>query len=116
MASNNSVILYGNITGDPELRHTPKGTAVVSFSVAVNRRWKGDDGEPREETTFLECRAWANQAEAVAKHWHKGDPILLEGRLQQEKWETESGEKRQKIVIILEHFSFTHGRKEAEGK
>ena len=112
MASFNKVILAGNITRAPELRYTPKGTAVCEIGLAINRTWKDDAGTKKEDVTFVDVTFWAGTAETVSKHLRKGDPILLEGRLNLETWEDkQTKEKRSKIAVVGESFSFIGGPK-----
>lgn len=107
MASVNKVILIGNLTRPPELRYTPKGTACCEIGLAVNRKWKTDTGETKEEVTFLDVTFWGKTAETVTKFCKKGDPIYLEARLQMDSWEDKtSGQKRSKIRLIAEEFQF----------
>jgi single-strand DNA-binding protein len=107
MASFIKVILMGNITRDPELRYTPKGMAVTRITVAVNRRWRAETGELREEATFVDVDAYGQQAETLAKHLKKGNPILVEGRLRQHSWEDkQTNQKRSILRVDLERFSF----------
>jgi single-strand DNA-binding protein len=107
MASFNKVILAGNLTRDPELRYTPKGSAVVEFSLAVSRTWKTESGETKEEVSFIEIEAWGRQGEVIAQYMRKGRPLLVEGRLKQESWEDkETHKKRSKLKVVLEGFSF----------
>ena len=81
MANFNKVILAGNLTRDPELRYTPKGTAIANFGLAINRKWKSESGESKEEVTFVDVEAWDRQGEVIAQYFKKGSPILVEGRL-----------------------------------
>lgn len=107
MASFNKVILAGNLTRDPELTHTPKGTAVGKFSLAINRNWTTETGEKREEVTFVDVKAFGRQAETVAKFLRKGRPLLVEGRLNLETWDDKAtGAKRSRTVVVMESFSF----------
>jgi len=85
MASYNKVILLGNLTRDPELRYTPKGTAVARLGLAVNRSYKSETGETKEEVTFLDVDAWGKQAELIAQYLRKGNPLFVEGRLRLDK-------------------------------
>lgn len=102
MASHNSVTLMGNLTRDPELRHTPSGMAVASFGLALNRQTKGG-----EEVTFVDVTVWDKQAETAAKFLTKGRLVLIEGRLKQEKWEDKSGGgNRSKLVVVAERVTF----------
>ena len=106
MASFNKVILMGNLTRDPELRVTPKGTAVCQIGLAVNSSYKDKDGNSREEVTFVDVDVFGRQAEVIAKYMNKGRPILVEGRLKLDSWETKEGEKRSKLKVILDSFTF----------
>lgn len=107
MASYNKVILMGNLTRDPELRYTATGTAVAKLGLAVNRRYKTSAGEQREETTFVDCTAWARAAEVLCEYKRKGDPLLIDGRLQYSTWEDrETGQKRSKLEVVIENFQF----------
>jgi single-strand DNA-binding protein len=118
MANFNKVIIAGNLTRDPELRYTPKGTAVVKFGVAINRSWKSETGEKKEEVTFVDVDAWERQAEVIAQYFRKGRPILVEGRLQLDSWEDKTThEKKSKLKVRLESFSFidTKGPEDASG-
>ena len=106
MASFNKVILMGNLTRDPELRVTPKGTAVCQIGIAVNSSYKDKDGNAREEVTFVDVDVFGRQAEVIAKYMNKGRPILVEGRLKLDSWETKEGEKRSKLKVVLDNFQF----------
>jgi single-strand DNA-binding protein len=107
MANFNKVILMGNLTRDPELRYTPKGTAIARLGLAVNRRWKSETGEMKEEVTFVDVDAFGKTAETIAQYMKKGRPILLEGRLRYETWEDkQTNQKRSKLGVVLESFSF----------
>ncbi len=110
MASFNKVILMGNLTRDPEMRVTPGGTSICKFTVAVNRKFKMQTGEEREEVAFIDVDAFGKQAETISKFFTKGKPILVEGRLKQDKWEDKNTkEKRSKLGVSLEGFSFVSG-------
>jgi single-strand DNA-binding protein len=107
MASFNRVILAGNLTRDPELRYTPKGSAVAGFGLAVNRTWKSESGESKEEVSFIDIEAWGRQAEVIAQYMRKGRPLLVEGRLKQDTWEDKNTHQKQsKLKVVLETFSF----------
>ena len=107
MASFNRVILAGNLTRDPELRYTPKGTAVARIGLAVNRTWKSETGEMKEEVTFIDVDAWGRQAEVIAQYLRKGRPLLMEGRLKLDQWEDKNTHQKQsKLKVVLESFSF----------
>ena len=107
MASFNRVILAGNLTKDPELRYTPKGTAIASIRLAVNRTWKSETGEMKEEVSFVDVDAWGRQAEVIAQYMKKGRPLLVEGRLKQDTWEDKNTHQKQsKLKVVLEGFTF----------
>jgi single-strand DNA-binding protein len=107
VATVNSCIPAGNLTRDPELRHTPKGTAVIGAALAVNRSWKNEAGEKQEEVSFIDFRAFGKTAEIISQYFRKGGNILLQGRLQQERWQDkQSGENRSKVVLVAESFQF----------
>ena len=115
MPSVNKVILIGNLTRDPELRYTPKGSALCEIGMAVNRKYKLESGEQREEVTFLDISFWGKQAEVVAKWMKKGRPLYVEGRLQMDTWDDKTtGQKRSKIKIVAEDFQFLGGDRAGE--
>ena len=110
MASFNKVILMGNLTRDPELRYTPKGTAVAKLGLAVNRVWRDAEGQQQDETTFVDVDAFGKQAETLGQYMQKGRPILIEGRLKLDQWEDKNtGQRRSKLGVILEKFTFVGG-------
>lgn len=105
----NKVILLGNLTADPETRTTPSGQSVTSFSLAVNRTWNDAGGQRQEETSFINCTAWGQRGEAIAKYVQKGRQLLVSGRLQQRSWDDkETGKKRSAIDVVVEEFSFVN--------
>lgn len=107
MASYNKVILIGNLTRDPELRYLPKGTAVVRLGLAVNRRWRSESGEEREEVTFVDVDAFGRQAETLAQYMKKGRPLMVEGRLKLDSWEDKTThQKKSRLGVVLESFTF----------
>ena len=107
MANFNKVILAGNLTRDPELRYTPKGTAVAKIGLAINRKWRSETGEMKEETTFVDVDCFGKTAETIGQYLKKGRPILIEGRLRYETWEDkQSGQKRSKLGVVMESFQF----------
>lgn len=106
MASYNKVILMGNLTRDPQLSYLPSQTAVVDFGLAVSRRWRGTDGQQREEVCFVDCRAYGKPAETINQYMNKGKPILVEGRLVLDSWEGKDGTKRSKHRVSVERFQF----------
>ena len=87
MANYNKVILLGNLTRDPQLSYLPSQTPVCEFGLAVNRRWRGQDGQQKEDTCFIDCRCYGKQAETFNQYMNKGKPVLVEGRLQLDTWE-----------------------------
>jgi single-strand DNA-binding protein len=103
MASFNKVILLGNLTRDPEVRYTPKGTAVTELGMAVNRVYTAENGEKREETTFVDVTLWGRTAEIAGEYLKKGRPVFIEGRLQLDTWDDKtSGQKRSKLKVVGE--------------
>ncbi|HTV61203.1 MAG TPA: single-stranded DNA-binding protein [Verrucomicrobiae bacterium] len=107
MASFNKVILAGNLTRDPELRYTPKGTAIARLGIACNRKWKSETGEMKEEVTYVDVDAFGKTAETIGQYLKKGRPILIEGRLRYDTWEDkQSGQKKSKLGVVLENFQF----------
>lgn len=116
MANFNKVILIGNLTRDPELRVTPSGTSICKFGLAVNRTYTTQDGEKREETTFVDIDAFGKPAEIISKYMAKGRPILVEGRLKLDQWEDKNtGDKRSRMGVVCENFQFLGGRGEGDG-
>ncbi len=104
----NKVILMGNLTRDPEVRTTPNGQSVANFSLAVNRSWKGSDGNQQESVSYIDCVAWGRTGEVIAQYMQKGRPILVSGRLDQRAWE-QDGQKRSKVEVVVEDFNFVGG-------
>src|SRR5438309_1089650 len=113
MASFNKIILMGNLTRDPELRYTPKGTAVAKIGLAVNRTWKTESGEQKEEVSFIDIEAWGRQAEVIAQYMKKGSPLFVEGRLKLDSWEDKNTKQKvNKLKVVLESFNFIGGPRE----
>jgi single-strand DNA-binding protein len=111
MANFNKVILAGNLTRDPELRYTPKGTAIARIGLAINRNWTTETGERKEEVTFVDVDAFGKTAETIGQYFKKGRPILMEGRLRYETWEDkQTNQKRSKLGVVLESFQFMDTR------
>lgn len=107
MASFNKVILVGNLTRDPELRYTPKGTAIAKIGLAVNRVWTNEAGEKKEEVTFVDVDVFGRTAENVGQYMRKGSPILIEGRLRLDQWDDkQTGQKRSKLGVVAETVQF----------
>ena len=115
MANFNKVLLIGNLTRDPELKHTPSNQAVASIGLAVNRNYTTKDGEKREETTFVDCEAWGRQAEVMSQYLAKGRPVMIEGRLKLDQWQDKDGNNRSKLRVVVENFQFLGGRGEGGG-
>lgn len=117
MANFNKVILAGNLTRDPELRYTPKGTAVTRIGVAINRTWKSETGESKQEVTFVDVDAFGRTAEVVSQYLKKGRPILIEGRLRYETWDDkQTNQKRSRLSVVMENFQFMDsGRPDSAG-
>ena len=106
MACFNKVLLMGNLTRDPQLSYLPSQTAVVEFGLAVNRRWTGKDGAKKEDTCFVDCRAFGKPAETINKYLSKGRPVFIEGRLDFDSWTAQDGSKRSKHRVTVENFQF----------
>jgi single-strand DNA-binding protein len=116
MANFNKVILAGNLTRDPELRYTPKGMAIAKFGLAINRTWKSETGETKEEVTFVDVDSFGKQAELIGQYFRKGKPILMEGRLRLDTWDDkQTNQKRSKLAIVLESFQFIDSNRPGDG-
>lgn len=102
----NRVLLIGNLTRDPDMKYLSNQTPVVNFGMAVNRRWKGNDGEKKEEVCFIELTAFGSTAETMNKYLTKGSPVFIEGRLTFQTWESKDGQKRSKLFVTVEKFQF----------
>lgn len=102
MASFSKVILMGNVTRDPEVRFAGSGTPIAGFGIGINRRYKGNDGNLKDETCFVDITFFGKQAEVCQNYVHKGDSIVIEGRLKQDNWEGKDGQKRSKLVVVGE--------------
>lgn len=105
----NQVTLMGNLTRDPELRQIPSGQSVCNFSLALNRSFKGSDGEWQEATDYVDVIAWAGLGERVAQYVTKGRPVLVSGRLQSRQWE-QDGQKRNKLEVVANDVTFLGSR------
>lgn len=111
MANVNKVILIGNVTRDPEVKFTPKGSAVTDIGLAINRNYTLDNGEKREETTFVDVELWGRLAEIAGEYAKKGRPIYIEGRLRMDSWEDKtSGQKRSRMKVVGENLQLLGGR------
>jgi single-strand DNA-binding protein len=115
MANLNRVLLIGNLTRDPEIRYTPKGTAVAEIGMAINRVFTGEDGEKREEVTFVDVTLWSRLAEIAEQYLKKGRPVFIEGRLQLDSWDDkQTGQKRSRLRVVAENLQMLGGRGEGE--
>lgn len=115
MAYINRVILAGNLVRDPELRYIPSGTAVASFTIAVNHRYR-QEGELKEEVSYIDVVAFGKMGETSANYLKKGRPVLVDGRIQQRRWETQEGEKRSKVEVVAYNVQFLGPRREEGGE
>ncbi|HTL66715.1 MAG TPA: single-stranded DNA-binding protein [Lacunisphaera sp.] len=116
MANLNKVMLIGNLTRDPELRVTPKGTAICQFSLAVNRKFRDESGADREEVTYVDIEAWGKSGENIAKYCTKGRPLFVEGRLRLDQWEDKNTkEKRSRMKVVCDNFQFLGSGRGNEG-
>ena len=109
MNSVNTVILLGHMTRNPRLTHTSSGKAVCDFGLALNRRWLDLNGDSHQETTFVDVTAWNQQAEVISAYCQKGRPVVVEGRLEQERWESPAGEKRSRLKVVAQRVTFLPG-------
>ena len=114
-ASINRVVLVGNLTRDPELRHTPSGTAVCSLRLAVNTRRKDESGQWTDKPNYFDITVWGQQGENCAQYLSKGRPVAIDGRLEWREWEAQDGAKRQAVEVVAESVQFLGGRQESEG-
>lgn len=116
MASFNKVILMGNLVRDPELRYTPKGTAVCKIGLAMNRVWYDDAGNKKEDVTFVDCDAFGKTAENISQYMKKGNPIHIEGRLKLDQWDDkQTGQKRSRIGVVVESCQFLYSASHGDG-
>ncbi len=113
-ASINRVVLVGNLTRDPELRHTPSGTAVCSLSLAVNTRRKDESGQWTDKPNYFDITVWGQQGENCAQYLAKGRPVAIDGRLEWREWEAQDGAKRQAVEVVADSVQFLGGRMEGE--
>lgn len=105
----NKVVLMGNLTRDPEVRTIPSGQTVTNFGLAVNRTWRGADGNQQESVSYIDCVAWGKPGEIIAQYIQKGRPLLVSGRLEQRSWD-QDGQKRSKVEVVVEDFNFVDSR------
>lgn len=115
MPNLNRVMLMGNLTRDPELRYTPSNTAVANLGLAINRKWKDQQGQQQEETTFVDCEAWGRTAEVLNQYLKKGRPVYLEGRLRLDQWQDKEGQNRSRLKVVVESFQFIDSKQGGPG-
>ena len=115
MVSINRVVLVGNLTKDPELRHTPSGTAVCNLRLAVNTRRKDETGQWTDKPNYFDITVWGNQGERCAQYLAKGRPVAVDGRLEWREWETPEGSKRQAVEVVADSVQFLGSRGEGDG-
>ena len=111
MPSINKVIVMGNITRDPQQSFLPSQTPVVEFGLAMNHKYKKQDGTQVDDTCFVDCQLFGKRAEVVNKYFKKGDPIFIEGRLRFESWQAQDGTKKSKLRVLVENFEFVGSKK-----
>ena len=118
MPNFNQVTLIGNLVRDPELRYTPKGLAIAKLGMAINRKWRNEAGEEKEEVVFVDIDAFGRQAETLGQYVRKGNPLFVQGRLKLDQWDDkQTGQKRSRLGVVLESFQFLasgKGRDEGE--
>ena len=116
MANLNKVMLIGNLTRDPEIKYTPKGTAIAAFGLAVNRNYTTETGEKREEVTFIDIEAFGRIAEIIGEYCKKGRPLFIEGRLKLDSWDDKAtGQKRSRLKVIADQIQLLGGREGGPG-
>lgn len=109
-------IVAGNVTRDPELRTTTSGTQVCSFSIAVNRSYRGNDGNQQDQVSFIECIAWGKSGETIAQYVKKGSGLLVSGRLEQRSWDDKNtGQRRSRTEVVVDDFTFIGGGNSGNG-
>ena len=112
----NIVVIGGNLTADPEVKHLPSGTAIAEFTVVINERWKSDDGNVQEKAHFIRCHAFGKTAENIAKYFKKGERIIVDGALSQDSWDDkETGKKREKTRVKVSGFQFVEKGNKPQG-
>jgi len=115
MRDYNKVILMGNLTRDPEKKSFEGGKQVTNFTIAVNRKWIGPEGQEAKEVSFIDCQSWGKQGETIATYFFKGNPIFIEGRLKQDTWIDKDTQKKQsRLRVVVDHFSFLDSKKSDE--
>jgi len=115
MPSLNKVLIIGHLTRDPQLSYLPSQAAVAEFGLAMNRKYKKQDGSPGEEVCFVNCLIFGKRAEVIRSYFKKGDPIFVEGRLRFESWTADGGSNRSRLRVFVENFEFVGHRSKAAG-
>ena len=114
MSDLNQTYLMGNLVQDPELKSISSSNKVANFTIALNRKWTGSEGQEAEEVSFIDCLCYGKRADTICKYFSKGRKILIEGRLKQEKWEDKTTKKMQsRVRVIVENFHFVDSKKDA---
>ena len=116
MANLNKVMLIGNLTRDVQLSYLPSQTAVAEFGLAINHRFKKQDGTEVKDVCFVDCQMFGKRAEVLVKYLVKGDPLFIEGRLKYESWKSDDGTKRNRTRVLIENFEFLGGREEKQNE
>lgn len=117
MPNLNKVMLIGRLCRDPELRYLPSNTAITSFGLAINRRWRNQQGEQQEEVTFIDCEAFGKPAETINQYVSKGQPLFVEGRLKLDQWQDKEGNNRSRMKVVVERFEFIDsGERQQSGR
>lgn len=114
MPNFNRVVLVGHLTRDPEVKTLPSGTTLAEFGIAVNRSWKIESGERKDKASFFDCKAFGKRGEVIAQYLKKGQALLVEGELEQERWEAKDGTKRSRVTINVTGFTFLAGKSQGE--
>lgn len=114
MPSFNKVIMMGHITRDPQMKYLPSQTALTEFGIAMNRKFKGGNGELREEVCFVDCAAFGKTGEIINQYCHKGNAIFIDGRLKFDSWDDKNGGKRSKLSVIVDNVQFLGGKPDGE--
>ncbi|MBI1336902.1 MAG: single-stranded DNA-binding protein [Phycisphaera sp.] len=114
MPNLNKVMLMGNLTRDPEMRYTNNNLAICKLGLAINRRWRNQQGETQEETTFVDCDAFGKTAEMINQYLRKGRPIFIEGRLRLDQWQDKEGHNRSKLGVVIENFQFVDSKPQGD--
>ena len=109
MANLNRVLIAGRLARNPELRHTPNNHSVCAMTIAINRHYTASGGQKQQDTTFVDAESWNRTAEVIHQYFKKGQPILIEGRLKQDRWQDQSGANRSKLKVLIENFEFLSG-------